>query len=98
MTATPAAATFADLSQLIITVGAIATTAIAFTATLSDGTNTYIYDMDTGVIASGGADPLIINFNPPLPATSAATGWTIALSVNTVVAHITTVVVLQKAS
>ena len=98
VTATPAAATFADLSQLIITVGAIATTAIAFTATLSDGTNTYIYDMDTGVIASGGADPLIINFNPPLPATSAATGWTIALSVNTVVAHITTVVVLQKAS
>jgi hypothetical protein len=98
VTATPAANTFADLSQLIITVTPIAVTAIAFTATLSDGTNTYIYDIDTGVIATGGGDVIIVNFNPPLPATSAATGWTIALSVNTVVAHITTVVILQKAS
>src|SRR5579864_26270 len=98
VTATPAASTFADLSQLIITVTPIAGTAIAFTATLSDGTNTYIYDLDTGVIATGGGDLLVANFNPPLPATSAATGWTVALSVNAVVAHITTVVVLQKAS
>lgn len=98
VTATPAAATFADLSQLIITVTPIAVTAIAFTATLSDGTNTYIYDLDTGVTASGGGDLLVVNFNPPLPATSAATGWTIALSVNTVVAHVTTIVILQKAS
>ena len=98
VTATPAAATFADLSQLIITVTPIAVTAIAFTATLSDGTNTYIYDIDTGVTAAGGGSAISINFNPPLPATSAATGWTVALSVNTVVAHITTVVVLQKAS
>jgi len=98
VTATPAAATFADLSQLVITVTPIAVTAIALTATLSDGTNTYIYDLDTGVIATGGGSSLVVNFNPPLPATSAATGWTIALSVNTVVAHITTVVVLQKQS
>jgi trimeric autotransporter adhesin len=98
VTATPAANTFADLSQLIITVTPIAVTAIALTATLSDGTNTYIYDLDTGVIATGGGSSLVVNFNPPLPAASAATGWTVALSVNTVVAHITTVVVLQKAS
>jgi hypothetical protein len=91
---------FADISNLIITVTPAATTNLAFTATLSDGTNSYIYDMDTGGLATSVADPtqININFNPPLPATSAATAWTIALSVATVTVHITVVAVLQKAS
>jgi hypothetical protein len=93
-----AAGIFADVSSLVITVTPAATTALVFTATLSDGTNSYIYDMDTGTVASSVGFPINIIFNPPLIATTAATAWTITLSVNTVTVHITTVAVLQKAS
>jgi hypothetical protein len=103
--AAQAAGIFADISALIITVtplaGAVADT--AFTATLSDGTNTYIYDLDTGATGSttvSGVPSLGLNaqFNPPLPATTAATAWTIQLSSAAVTVHITVVAVRQKAS
>ncbi len=98
--AAQAAGIFADISHFVITVVPAATADIAFTATLSDGTNSYIFDMDTGALATATADPTQINanFNPPIPATTAATAWTVTLSVNTVTVHITVVAILQKAS
>jgi hypothetical protein len=95
--AAQAAGIFADISSLIITATPALTTALVFTATLSDGTLSYVYDMDTGTIAAS-SGPIIISFNPPIPATTAATAWTVALSVATVTVHITTIAVLQKAS
>lgn len=91
---------FADISNLIITVTPAATADLAFTASLTDGTLTFIYDMDTGALATATADPTIINinFNPALPATTANTIWQLTLSLNTVTVHVTVVAVLQKAS
>jgi hypothetical protein len=91
---------FADISTLIMTVVPGATTDTAFTATLSDGTNSYIFSMDTGALATavGVPAPINLTFNPPLPATTAATIWTIALSSATPTVYITVVAVLQKAS
>jgi hypothetical protein len=95
--AAQAAAIFADINTLVITATAALTTDLQFTATLSDGTASYIFDMETGTIATP-ASPLVISFNPPISATTAATAWTIALSVATVTVHITVGAVLQKAS
>jgi hypothetical protein len=104
--AAQASGVFADISNLLITVTptAGATAGVTFTATLSDGTNSYIFDMNTGndsttTIAGNPGDPINIHFNPPLPATSAATAWTQTNSVSTgVTTHTTVVAVLQKAS
>ena len=96
--AAQAAGIFADISNLVLTVAPIATTAIDFTATLGDGTVNYIYNMNTGVTGTGTINQLNINFNPPLPATTAATAWTITLSSTAVLLFdITCVAVLQKA-
>lgn len=86
-----AASTFADITNLIVTVTPAATTDLAFTATLTDGTNSFIYDMDTGALATATADPVgvNINFNPAMPATTAATAWTLQLSSASVTVHIT---------
>jgi hypothetical protein len=95
--AAQAAGVFADISSFVVTVTAASVTAISFTVTLSDGTNSYVFDMDTGTVAAS-SGPLIISFNPPLAATAAATAWTVTLSVATVTVHITVAAVLQKAS
>ena len=97
---------FVDLSTLILSVVPVATgTAnVTFTASLKDGTKTYIYDMNTGDASSAtlaGTHPYVWNlqFNPPLPASTSATQWTITLSVSTnVTVHITAIGVLQTAS
>lgn len=89
---------YADLSHLSITVLPVATTAITFTATLSDGTNSYIYCLSTGVSPATGSYPVLENFNPPLPAASTNTAWTLQLSVNTVTVNVITNAVYQKAS
>lgn len=101
----PGAGLFADLSSLLISVTPLAAgvAPISFTATLSDGTNSFIYDLQatqigTAVLVSNSAPPLIIEYNPSVPATTAATAWTLQLSVATVTVHITTVAILQKAS
>src|SRR6266576_993730 len=100
--AAQAAGIFADITQLIITTTELATD-VPFTATLSDGTNSFIYDLNSGGAAAATTAPVTpngvnISFSVPLPATTAATAWTIALSVATVTVHITVVAVLQKAS
>lgn len=94
--AAQAAGIFADISTLIITVTDQATTASAFTATLSDGTASYIFDLEAPVTP---ALPTIMSlqFDPPLPATTAATAWTVNISVTNTI-HVTVVAVLQKAS
>jgi hypothetical protein len=90
---------FTDISALVITVTPAATTDLSFTATLSDGTNNFIYDLNTGAVAQpSSTGTLQLIFNPPLPATTAATAWTITLSLITVIVHVTVVAVLQKAS
>jgi len=66
----PGASVFADISHLTIT-NSDATNAC--TVTLSDGTKSYVYNMPAG----GG---LTTNFNPPKPATTANTAWTLACS------------------
>jgi hypothetical protein len=95
-----AAGIFADISNLVATVTSAATVSLPFTLTLSDGTASYVYDMVTGALATSPADGtvLALAFNPPLPATTAATAWTIATNVATVVVHAVAVAVLQKAS
>lgn len=103
--AAPGAGIFADLSRLIISVAPLAagTAPISFTATLSDGTNSFIYDMQadqlgTAVLISNPTQILDLNYDPSIPATTAATAWTLQLSVATVTVHITAVTILQKAS
>ena len=100
--AAQAAGIFADLAGLVLTVAAIATTADAIiTVNISDGTTTYKFGINTGAITTVGnvdTDKVVVNFSPPIPATSAATAWTIALSTaNTTVAFVATFI-LQKAS
>jgi hypothetical protein len=96
--AAQAAGVFADISYLNITVLPVATTAITFTATLSDGTRSFVYHLSSGVSPATGTYHINSEFNPPLPATTAAVAWTVALSVATVTVAIKVVAVLQKAS
>jgi hypothetical protein len=100
-----AASTFRDITKIFISVVSLAAGAapISFTATLSDGTSNYIFDMQadqlgTGVLISNPSPPLNLDFNPPLSATTAATAWTITLSVATVTVHITAVALQGLAS
>lgn len=95
--AAQAAGIFADITDLIITATAALTTDLQFTVTLSDGTKSYIYDMETGTIATPGT-PRVFNFSSPVAATTAATVWTVTLSLATVTVHIHVNAVLQKAS
>ena len=96
--AAQAAGIFADITQLWISV-AQTTTVTAMTCTLSDGTNSYLFDVESGITTTGTQGLGVnINFNPPLPATTAATAWTITNSSATPTVHITVIAVLQKAS
>jgi hypothetical protein len=97
--AAQAAGIFADLSLLIISVVPGATVDTAFTAILTDGTANYTFSLDTGALATatGVPPPLVIPFDPPLPATTAATVWSITLSSATPTAYINIVAVLEKA-
>lgn len=90
--------TFGDITLLYMSAVPGATADISFTATLSDGTTSYIFDMDTGALATATAPMIPVNatFNPPMPATSGNVAWTITLSVNTVTVHITVCAVDQK--
>lgn len=93
-----AAGIFADISTLVISVTPQATTASSFTASLSDGTATYIVDLIAQVTtAAGTTPPVILQFNPPLAATTAATAWTINMSATNTI-HVSAVFALQKAS
>ena len=98
--AAQAAGIFADLTQLTISVVPGATTDTAFTATLSDGTKSTIYSLDTGALATavGVPTPLVISWIAAKPATTAATAWTLTLSSATPTIYIDVTAVLQAAS
>jgi hypothetical protein len=83
---------FADITGFYVTVTTAATTATTFTITLSDGTANYVFDLDTGALATASADPTILNFSfpSPLPATTANTAWTATSSSATPTMHIVT--------
>jgi hypothetical protein len=103
MTILPAQASgiFCDLASLSITSTPTTTAGLIFTVTISDGTNSYIYDMMVGSNTTDAQLGTVLHFtfNPPLPASSAATAWTQTNSVSTgVTTHTTAVCVLQKAS
>jgi len=89
---------FADLSELIVTVvPSSGTTCTVFNLTISDGTKNYVYDMVSGCTTLPGT---LLNFiyDPPFPASVAATTWTAKLSTSSITAHLAASAVLQKAS
>jgi hypothetical protein len=89
--AAQAAGIFADITSLIIT-----TNAVNFSVTLSDGTKSYTYNLPGGSNTGTGSQ-LSISFVAPLPASTAATAWTLTMSsANTV--NVTIVAALQLAS
>jgi hypothetical protein len=101
MLAAQASGVFADLAGLVLTVDP--TTAVAgLSVNISDGTNTYKFWFDIGPIPSttvaAVVPPVCINFDPPISATTAATAWTIALSVADATVFYVANFVLQKAS
>jgi hypothetical protein len=95
--AAQAAGVFADISHLSLTVLAVAID-LNFTVTLSDGTNNYLFNVNSGGVTSPSPGTgVFIDFNPPLPATTAATAWTLTMSTAETV-NVNIVAVLQKAS
>lgn len=75
------AGVFADLAGLILTIREGATANIFFGVNISDGTKTYRFNfMSQSATTFQAPAPLTINFDPPLPATTANTAWTIALT------------------
>jgi len=88
------AGVFADITDLNISVASSATAA-ALTMTLSDGTVSYIFDMN--VDAAVGCQFLNMDFDPPLPATTANTAWTLTTSASTTT-HITVIAVKQTSN
>jgi hypothetical protein len=97
--AAQAAGIFADLAVLVLTLGGESTAAY-ITVNISDGTNTYKFAFSSEAIGTAGAGswPMTINFDPPIPATTAATAWTIALSAADATVYYVANFVLQKAS
>jgi hypothetical protein len=95
--AAQAANVFADITDLIITVTPQSVTGVAGTATLSDGTNNYVFDIVDATV-SGTVTALVMNLTTPLAAATAATAWTIALSNGTMTVHIVVNAILQKVS
>ena len=92
---------FADLGSICITVGEGATANVYFTVLLSDGTNTYKFVLwSSDAVTSSAQASINMTFNPPIPATSAATAWTIAMSATTDTPTVDVIAtfVLQKAS
>ena len=99
--AAQAAGVFADLAGISITQGLGATANVFFTVNISDGTATYKFNLySPSAVTNTGPPSLNLNFDPPIPATSAATAWTVALSsaTDTPTVNVTAVFVLQKAS
>jgi hypothetical protein len=98
--AAQAAGVFADLANLVLTISAVASTEAIITCNISDGTTTYEFGMATGPTTVNGAtlSPVTISFDPPIPATNAATAWTIALSAAAVTVRYVATFILQKAS
>jgi hypothetical protein len=84
MLAAQGAGIFADLSSIVLTVRQGATANIFFGILISDGTNTYRFNfMSQSATTITPSAPVNVNFDPPIPAKTANTAWTIALSAAT---------------
>jgi hypothetical protein len=81
MIAAGSSGVYNDITELVLSLSA-ETTAAYITVNVSDGTNTYKFGIASEAVGTAGSGswPVVITFNPPLPATSSATAWTIALS------------------
>ena len=88
---------YSDLTDLVATVTPAAVTSTVFTLTVSDGTANYIFDMVTGNATSFNSC-INLDFNPPIPASVAATTWTAKLSSALVTVHILAAAALGKTS
>jgi hypothetical protein len=90
---------YTDIVSLVLTLSA-ETTAAYITVNVSDGTNTYKFGIASEAVgtAGAGAGNLVINFPVPLPATSANTAWTIALSAADATVQYTVIYVKQTAN
>jgi hypothetical protein len=72
---------FADLSAVVLTLREGATANVFFGVLISDGTNSYRFNfMSQSATTIQAASPIQINFDPPIPAASTATAWTIAVT------------------
>jgi len=73
---------YSDLKSLVLTLGG-ETTAAYIQVIISDGTNSYRFGFcsEAAGTAGAGSQPVCINWDVPLPASTVATAWTIALSV-----------------
>jgi len=92
---------FADLSAVVLTLREGATANVFFGVLISDGTNSYRFNfMSQSATTIQAASPIQINFDPPIPAASAATAWTIAVTSTTDSPSVDYICnfVLQKAS
>jgi hypothetical protein len=92
---------FADLSAIVLTLREGATANIFFAVLISDGTASYRFNfLSQDVLTQTPSAPIAINFDPPIPASSAAVAWTIALSSATDTPSVDYICnfVLQKAS
>jgi len=79
--AAPGAGVYADLSTLVLTLREGTTANTFFGVNVSDGTHTYRFNfLSQDVATFQSAAPLVVEFDPPLPATNADTAWTIALT------------------
>jgi hypothetical protein len=99
--AAQAAGVYADLGSITLTFGEGATANVYYSVTLSDGTNSYKFNaFSFDVTTAAPLAPVSVNFDPPIPATNAATAWTIALSsaTDTPTVDVIATFVLQKAS
>lgn len=75
------AGVYADLSSLVLTLREGATANVFFGVNISDGTKTYRFNfMSQDVVTFAPSHPVLMSFNPPLPATNANVAWTIALT------------------
>jgi hypothetical protein len=72
---------FTDLGGIVLTSRLGATAAVIFGVLLSDGTKSYRFNLSSESSPTGGGNPpFSVVFDPPLPATTANTAWTIALT------------------
>lgn len=86
---------YTDITNLIITTTSV-NASTPFTVSITDGTNTYLFDLNPDQAV--GSNTISIPFNPPLPAASSGHIWQQTNSSATPTTHTTVVAVKQAAN
>lgn len=89
------AGTYIDLTSLTITTPS-SNTSNVFTASITDGTVTYVFDLNTD--EATGANTISITFNPPLPMSATGDSWKQSNTGTLITTHTTVVAVKQTAN